>query len=271
MSNHDIRDKLDGINPNIRMDSMYPEAMSRLNSNPQNYKRKVKKTMDRRGRFRTQPVTFMEIKEVDEENPENSVMTGGPTSCRNKNDNSDDENEMLMDVTNNTAAIERLGHIITNATADIDNANHNNPTIMFTTNDPKNLKSSFEEFSRNFDRHRKTSKNNRNASKLGNEMDLSSDVENHQLDNKPRITETDNLLKSISEERNRNQDNELILESTNNCELEEEREDQVGQLMGSSINHGINHQGSSTQLLRAQANTPMEFPKGFSAKSRPSI
>ena len=231
-------------------------------------------------------------------------MTGGPTSCRNKNDNSDDENEMLMDVTNNTAAIERLGHIITNATADIDNANHNNPTIMFTTNDPKNLKSSFEEFSRNFDRHRKTSKNNRNASKLGNEMDLSSDVENHQLDNKPRITETDNLLKSISEgtlriwsvineillncffyhyqvsnasfhvlfiERNRNQDNEIILESTNNCELEEEREDQVGQLMGSSINHGINHQGSSTQLLRAQANTPMEFPKGFSAKSRPSI
>ena len=126
-------------------------------------------------------------------------MTGGPTSCRNKNDNSDDENEMLMDVTNNTAAIERLGHIITNATADIDNANHNNPTIMFTTNDPKNLKSSFEEFSRNFDRHRKTSKNNRNASKLANEMDLSSDVENHQLDNKPRITETDNLLKSISE------------------------------------------------------------------------
>ena len=72
-------------------------------------------------------------------------------------------------------------------------------------------------------------------------------------------------------ERNRNQDNELILESTNNCELEEEREDQVGQLMGSSINHGINNQGSSTQLLRAQANTPMEFPKGFSAKSRPSI
>ena len=70
---------------------------------------------------------------------------------------------------------------------------------MFTTNDPKNLKSSIEEFSRNLDRHRKTSKNNRNASKLGNEMDLSSDVENHQLDNKPRITETDNLLKSISE------------------------------------------------------------------------
>ena len=63
MSNHDIRDKLDGINPSSRMDSVYPEAMSRLHpTNPQNYKRKVKKTMDRRGRFRTQPVTFMEIK-----------------------------------------------------------------------------------------------------------------------------------------------------------------------------------------------------------------
>ena len=148
-------------------------------------------------------------------------MTGGPTSCRNKNDNSDDENEMLMDVTNNTAAIERLGHIITNATADIDNANHNNPTILFTTNDPKNLKSSFEEFSRNFDRHRKTSKNNRNASKLGNEMDLSSDVENHQLDNKPRITETDNLLKSISEGTLRiwSVINEILLNTTTRYEM----------------------------------------------------
>lgn len=30
MSSHDLRDKLDGINASNRMDSMYPEAMSRL-------------------------------------------------------------------------------------------------------------------------------------------------------------------------------------------------------------------------------------------------
>ena len=100
MSNHDLRDKLDGIHSTKAMDTVYPEAMSRLHRgigvsvminarlsishiffsfkcayiiykfqqpaviehNPQNYKRKVKKNMDRRGRFRTQPVTFMEIK-----------------------------------------------------------------------------------------------------------------------------------------------------------------------------------------------------------------
>ena len=74
-------------------------------------------------------------------------------------------------------------------------------------------------------------------------------------------------------ERNRAQVNDNSLESANNCELDEEKEDQVGQLIGSSMNHGVNplHPGTNSQLLRAQANTPMEFPKGFSAKSRPSI
>jgi hypothetical protein len=32
-----------------------------VETNAQNYKRKTKRNMDRRGRFRTQPITFMEI------------------------------------------------------------------------------------------------------------------------------------------------------------------------------------------------------------------
>ena len=48
-----------------KMDTMYPTALSRHKSDcspPQRYKRTVKKKVDRRGRFRTQPITFMEIK-----------------------------------------------------------------------------------------------------------------------------------------------------------------------------------------------------------------
>ena len=68
---------------------------------------------------------------------------------------------------------------------------------MFTNNDPKGLKSSFEEFSKNFVGYKGT-KNNRNAANLGN-GGLPSEEPNHQLDNKPRHGEPDNLLKSISE------------------------------------------------------------------------
>ena len=86
-------DRLDLVN---KMDTMYPipTALSRHNCSSHNYKRTVKKKVDRRGRFRTQPITFMEIKvkerhfekfahgknykEVDEEILEDHLKTEAP-------------------------------------------------------------------------------------------------------------------------------------------------------------------------------------------------
>ena len=59
-----MRDQMDRLESVNKMDTMYPipTALSRHDCSSQNYKRSVKKKMDRRGRFRTQPITFMEIK-----------------------------------------------------------------------------------------------------------------------------------------------------------------------------------------------------------------
>jgi hypothetical protein len=79
------------------MDAVYPEALSRHNRsnmtalshnviecNPHMYKRTVKKKIDRKGRFRTQPVTFMEIKEVDEDKVEDTLGHGAVNSDSEK-------------------------------------------------------------------------------------------------------------------------------------------------------------------------------------------
>ena len=130
-------------------------------------------------------ITFLQ--EVDEENPEHAVLTSGPTSCRTKNDNSDEEIETINNVSNNPAAIERLGRVITNTSIDIDNANHNQ----------KGIKSSFEEFSRSFVGYKGTKNNRNNVSNLVT-GGLSFEEPIHQLDNMPRIG-GDSIPKSITE------------------------------------------------------------------------
>ena len=68
-----MKAQLDGLDVVNKMDTAYPSSMSILDSSGAMYKRQTKKKMDRRGRFRTQPVTFTEIKEVDEEMTEDNL------------------------------------------------------------------------------------------------------------------------------------------------------------------------------------------------------
>ena len=131
------------------------------------------------------------------------VLTSGPRVCRTNNDNNEAENEIDNNVNNTTAAIERLGHIITNTTEDLDNANHNNQTFLSKNvldihqREQKELKTSFEQFSKNFVGY-KGNKNSRISSTRPNK-DISPGEHIQELDNMPRIDEATDQLGSVSQ------------------------------------------------------------------------
>ena len=157
------------------------------------------------------------LQEVDEDNPEHVVLTSGPTGRRANNDNSDEENEHIgggnvnINVNNTammnaTAVVDRLhGHIVKNISAADDNANHSSP-IPLSKNvfeqqhkDQKEIKTAFEEFSRNFVGYRET-RNNRNSNHESMASPYDSGVACiQQLDNMPPTRIADDTLHDVTE------------------------------------------------------------------------
>jgi len=78
-----MKAQMDGLEAINKMEAVKPKSLSILDSNPNVYKRQTKKKVDRRGRFRTQPVTFSEIKEVDEELTDDNLVKSDKNEQKN--------------------------------------------------------------------------------------------------------------------------------------------------------------------------------------------
>ena len=91
-----LKAQMDGLDFVSRMDAVYPTSMSILDNNASQYKRQTKKKLDRKGRFRTQPVTFTEIKEVDEEMVEDNLMKTDKAAAAGHNRSSTELHKSIM-------------------------------------------------------------------------------------------------------------------------------------------------------------------------------
>merc|ERR1712012_587694 len=90
-----LKDQMDGLEKVAKMEAVFPSAMSMLDNNQNMYKRQSKKKMDRKSRFRTQPVTFTEITEVDEEMVEDNLMKTDKTKMKNRSSSEIRKSHML--------------------------------------------------------------------------------------------------------------------------------------------------------------------------------